>query len=150
MYGVMTRRAVCALAGLACIAWAGSANAASMSFKVDLTGAQEVPPVKTDGMATADLTWNPDTRTITWDISYSHMSSDVTMAHFHEGAKGKNGKVKVWLTQKGSPVSSPITGKATLTPTEAKNLEHGMLYINVHSKDHPAGEIRGQVMPPKG
>jgi CHRD domain len=150
MVSVVSRRAVCVLAGLACFALAGSATAASMSFKVPLSGATQVPMVKTDGAGTADLTWDPSTRTVTWDITYEHMSSAVTMAHFHQGASDKNGPVKIWLTKKGSPVSSPITGKATLTPSEAKEFEAGDWYINVHSQDHPAGEIRGQVVPPKG
>jgi len=42
-----------------------------------------------------------------------------------------------------------IKGEATLTPEQAKQFEAGDWYINVHTKDHPAGEIRGQVKPPK-
>ncbi len=149
MMGAFSRRAVFALAGLACIAWAGSATAAPKSFKVTLNGAQQVPVVKPSGTGTATLTFNPSTREVTWRITYSHMSSPVTMAHFHDGAKGKNGGVQIWLTTKGKPVKSPITGKATLTEPQAKELEAGDWYINVHTKKHPAGEIRGQVMLPK-
>lgn len=142
-----TRRATCALAGLACIAWAGVATAAPTTFKVSLSGAQQVPVVKTDGTGTAELTWDPATKVMKWHITYSHMSSPVTMAHFHQGMSGKNGSVEVWLTKKGKPVSSPITGEAKLTAAEAKHLMAGDWYINVHTKDHPAGEIRGQVKP---
>jgi hypothetical protein len=46
-------------------------------------------------------------------------------------------------------VTSPIKGEATLSPDEATMFEAGDMYINVHTKDHPGGEIRGQVMPPK-
>ncbi|MEJ2376164.1 MAG: CHRD domain-containing protein [Pseudolabrys sp.] len=120
-----------------------------MSFKVSLSGSQQVPPVKTSGKGTANLTWNAKTRMVTWHITYSHMSSPVTMAHFHDGAKGKNGSVEIWLTKKGKPVKSPITGKAKLSVSEVKQLKAGDWYINVHTKEHPAGEIRGQVMLPK-
>src|SRR5579871_3549080 len=48
-----------------------------------------------------------------------------------------------------SGLASPITGKATLTAAQAKQFAAGEWYINIHTKDHPAGEIRGQVVPPK-
>jgi len=149
MRGALSRRTVFALAALACVAWVGSAAAALMKFKVPLTGAGEVPAVKTAGKATADLTWDASTRVLTWHITYSGLSSAATMAHFHNGAKGQNGPVVIWLTKKGSPVKSPITGKVTLTPDQAQQFEAGDWYVNVHSTDHPGGEIRGQVMPPK-
>ncbi len=151
MIGALSRRAVFALAGLACIAWAASAAAASASFTVPMSGAEQVPAVKTAGKGTADLTWDASTRVVTWRITYSDMSGPVTMAHFHHGARGKNGPVKIWLTEKGGgPVANPITGKATLSPADAQQFEAGDWYINLHTKDHPDGEIRGQVVPPKG
>ncbi len=150
MRATISRRAALALT---CFAWVGGtaiAQAAPMSFSVPLTGAQQVPPVQTSGSGTADLTYNPSNRHITWTITYSGLSSAVTMAHFHGPApQGKNAGVEVWLTKKGEPVSSPIKGAATLTSAEAQQLMAGDMYINVHTKDHPAGEIRGQVMPPK-
>lgn len=77
------------------------------------------------------------------------MSSPVTMAHFRDGAPGKNGPVVIWLTKKGSAATSPIKGEATLTPAQAKAFEAGDWYVNVYTKDHPAGAIYGQVTPPK-
>jgi hypothetical protein len=136
---------------MAPLAWAGSAAvalAAPVSFTVALTGAQQVPPVQTSGTGTANLTYNSATRVVTWSITYSGLSSDATMAHFHDGAEGKNGKVVVWLSKKGQPVSSPITGQAKLTAAQAKQFTSGSWYINVHTKNNPAGEIRGQVVLP--
>ncbi|CAB3771145.1 CHRD domain-containing protein [Paraburkholderia solisilvae] len=72
------------------------------------------------------------------------------MAHFHGPAPGKNAGVKVWLSHKGNmEVTSQISGQATLSPDNVRMFEAGDMYINVHAKDHPDGEIRGQVMPPK-
>ena len=56
----------------------------------------------------------------------------------------------IWLTKEGSPPTNPITGSATLTPEQAQQFGAGDWYVNVHTQSHPAGEIRGQVMPPKG
>jgi hypothetical protein len=144
----VSRRSLLALVPLA---WAGSAGvalAAAKSFSVPLTGAQQVPPVDTKGSGTAHLTYDAATREVTWSITFSQLSSPVTMAHFHDGAQGANGPVTVWLSTKGKAAASPIRGKATLTPDQAQQFTAGQWYINVHTKDHPAGEIRGQVMPP--
>jgi hypothetical protein len=135
------------------LAWMGStaiALAAPMSFAVPLTGAQQVPPVTTSGSGTANLTYDSSTMELTWSIDYSGLSGPVTMAHIHGPApEGKNAGVEIWLSKKGEPVSSPIKGEAKLTEAQAKQLTDGDTYINVHTKEHPAGEIRGQVMPPK-
>jgi len=134
-------------------AWAAlsvSAQAAPLSFKVTMTGAQEVPPVQTAATGSADLTYDPSSRVVTWTVTTSGIASPVTMAHFHgPAAEGKNAAPAVWISEKGSPVTGAMKGQATLTPEQAEQLSSGNMYINVHSKDHPAGEIRGQVIVPK-
>jgi hypothetical protein len=148
----ITRRAFMVFGGLALAGTLSLAQAAPVSFEVPLTGAQQVPPVQTPGSGSAKLTYDAATRAVTWNISFSGLSSPATMAHFHgPAAAGKNAGVKVWLSQKGTmEVTSPITGQATLSPDEAKMFEAGDMYINVHTKNNPNGEIRGQVTPPKG
>jgi CHRD domain len=145
----LVRRALFALTALVCMAWVGSAAAATISFKVQLIGAAQVPPVTTAGKGTADLTWDPSTRVVTWDITYSGLTSPVTMAHFHDAPVGKNGPVAVWLSKQGTAPNGPIKGKVTLTPAQATQFEAGDWYVNVHTRDNPAGDIRGQVLPPK-
>jgi len=141
--------AAACVAGIAAFAVAG--QAAPLSFKVPLTGAQQVPPVATSGKGTADITYDPATRMLTWSISYEGLAATATMAHFHGPApEGKNGPVVIWLSHKGSPAASPIKGEATLTPEQAAQFMAGAWYINVHSQAYPGGEIRGQVIPPKG
>jgi hypothetical protein len=149
MRAAVSRRSVLVLATLG---WAGAnsaAQAAPMSLSVPLTGTQQVPSVQTEGNGSASLTYDSSTRVLTWSITYNGLSSSVTMAHIHLGAAGKNGPVVFWLSKRGTPVSSPITGEATLTPDQAQQFSAGEWYINVHTKDHPGGEIRGQITPPK-
>jgi hypothetical protein len=144
------QRALVPLAIVLSLAGAGVARADSTSFKVPLTGAQCVPAVDTSGSGAADLTYDPATRVVTWNITYSGLSSPSTMAHFHGPAKaGQNAPPVIWLSTQGSPPANPMTGSATLTPEQAQQFSAGEWYINLHTQSHPAGEIRGQVIPPK-
>ena len=147
----LSQRAFMVFSGLALAGALTLAQAAPVSFQVPLTGAQQVPPVQTAGSGNAALTYDASTRVVTWNITFSGLSSQATMAHFHgPAAAGKNAGVKVWLSQKGTmEVTSPISGQAMLSPDDAKMFEAGDMYINVHTKDHPGGEIRGQVVLPK-
>ena len=145
-----TRRALALAACLIGMVWAALAQAEPQSFQVALTGAQEVPPSETAGTGTAELTYDPATRVLSWTISYSGLSGPVTMAHFHgPAAPGGKAAVVIWLTKQGSDVEAPIKGQATLTPEQAQQFAAGEWYINVHTQTHPAGEIRGQAVPPK-
>ena len=147
-----SQRVFTVFGGLALAGAMGLAQAAPVSVEVPLTGAQEVPPVQTPGSGSAALTYDAATRALIWKVTFSGLSSPATMAHFHgPAAVGKNAGVKLGISQKGAcEVASPISGEATLSPEDAKLLEAGEMYINVHSKNHSAGEIRGQVMLPKG
>jgi hypothetical protein len=146
-----SRRAIIGVVCLSGFLWAGLAEAAPVSFTVNLTGAAQVPPVQTGGSGKADVTFDAASRVVSWSITYSGLSGPATMAHFHgPAAADANAGVVIWLTQKGGSGDSPIKGEATLTPEQATQFAAGQWYINVHTKDHPGGEIRGQVTPPKG
>jgi hypothetical protein len=145
---IPSRAAVLTLALLSTALWAAPSQAATQSFQVQLSGAQQVPAVQSDATGTADLTYNPTTRELTWSVSYSGLSGPVTMAHFHNAAAGANGPVAIWVSKHGGTVSSPIKGHAQLTADQAKQFVAGDWYINVHTAAHPGGEIRGQVTPP--
>ena len=144
------RRAFILVAFLIDFAWAGVVQAQSSSFNVPLSGSQCVPPVETSGTGVAELTYDPASRMVTWKITYSGLSSPTTMAHFHgPAAPGTNAPVLIWLTTQGTPPGNPIVGEATLSPEQAQQFAAGAWYVNVHTTSHPAGEIRGQVIPPK-
>jgi hypothetical protein len=146
----VSRRALLALAPLALVGSMSVALAAPMSFSVALTGAQQAPPVTTSGSGTANLTYDAASRVLTWSVTYTGLSGPATMAHFHGPADaGKNAGVVIWISEHGGTPASPMTGQATLTPDQATQFVAGQWYVNVHTKDHPGGEIRGQVMPPK-
>jgi Cu/Zn superoxide dismutase len=142
----MLRRFVI-LAGCAILA-AGSASAATTKFQATLTPGAEVPPTKSTGTGEATVTLDTATHQITYDVTFSGFSSDVTAAHIHGPAEpGKNAGVLVPL---GSPPpKSPIHGTATLTPEQEQALTGGLTYVNIHSKNNPSGAVRGQLLPAK-
>jgi hypothetical protein len=51
------------------------------------------------------------------------------------------------ITPLGSgTLSSPVTGTATLTADQIKDMAAGKYYVNVHTAANKGGEIRGQVL----
>ena len=123
-----------------------AAHAEMRQFTAHLDGASEVPPTKSGGTGTLAATLDTSTRILVYTLTYSGLSGPAGAAHFHGPAPaGKNGGVEAPI----KPATSPAKGTAQLTEQQAKDLEAGLFYVNVHTKEHPAGEIRGQVMPGK-
>jgi len=149
---LISRRIIVLAASVVVVAAAAAAPsmAEPASFKVALSGTQQVPPVQTAGTGTAALTYDPATRALTWSVTYGGLTGPVTMAHFHGPATADgNAAVVIWLTRQGSAAESPINGQTTLTAEQAQQFTAGEWYINLHTQAHPAGELRGQVVPPK-
>lgn len=121
----------------------GFATADELKFK--LTGAMEVPPVTTAATGNADLTINKD-MTVKGKIMTSGIAG--SMAHIHHGKVGANGPPIVTLSKSGDN-GWDVPAGAKLNEAEYKAYLAGDLYVNVHSAEHPGGEIRGQLMPAK-
>lgn len=123
---------------------ATQAQAQTKTYTVDLTTAEEVPPVAGTGKGQAKLTFNPATKELTWSTTYAGLSSEAQMAHIHgPAAPGANAGVVVNLAPGG--MKSPLEGKATLTDAQVADLMAGRYYINVHTANNKGGEIRGQI-----
>jgi hypothetical protein len=122
-----------------------AAHAATINLKADLKASAEVPPKDSAGTGSLTATLNTDTNELTYHIEFSGLTGPVAAAHFHgPAAEGANAKPQ--LPIKGTPITSPIDGKATLTAEQAKELVDGKWYFNLHTAANPGGEIRGQVM----
>ncbi len=106
-----------------------------------LDGLQEVPPVPTPATGIALVSYDRPTRTLTYYVQHSVASP--TVAHIH-GPAGEGTNAPPVITF--ASAVSPIRGDAVLSPAEARDLEDGRYYINVHSVLFPAGEIRGQLL----
>lgn len=119
-------------------------NANLLTFSTTMTGANEEPPVATSGTGEVDAVLNKDTLLLRWKVFFQNLSGPPTMAHFHGPAEvGQNARVV--LPFKG-PIVSGMEREATLTPAQARDLIAGKWYANVHTAEHPAGEIRGQMI----
>lgn len=128
-----------------------------LTFRAHLTGAEEVPPVDTDGRGQALFRFNRNMKRLDYKLAVFGLK-DVVAAHIHCGALGVNGPVGVTLFMGGpvtpegilaqARVSAPNDGNAcgweTLADVAAA-ISSGNAYVNVHTLAHPPGEIRGQI-----
>jgi hypothetical protein len=125
------------------VVFAGTALAATEKFHATLSAASEVPPSKSTGSGEVSATLDTTTHELTYDVTFSGFSSDVTAAHIHGPAEpGKNAGVVVPL---GNAPKSPIHGSAKLTAEQEQQLAAGLYYVNIHSKNNPGGAVRGQL-----
>ena len=113
----------------------------STSESVALTGSNEVPPVTSPAMGTANISVNSD-HTVTGQITVRDMVG--TAAHIHMGAPGANGPVIVPFVKQGDNTFVAAPG-AKMTEEQYRKYKDGETYVNVHSAKNPGGEIRAQL-----
>lgn len=132
------------LAGIFAAGFVSVASAGTLYFQAKMTSAAEVPPTKSSGTGMVMATLDTASKTLSYKATWENLSGPAGAAHFHgPAAAGKNAGVQVPIG--GKAPTSPVYGSATLTDAQVKQLESGMWYANVHTKDNPGGEIRGQV-----
>jgi hypothetical protein len=127
-------------AAVVAIGAAGSSIAFAADVKVNLTGANEVPPVKTSATGEGMISIGDD-GAVSGSVATKGIQG--TAAHIHVGAAGKNGPVAVPFTKDGDTYKAPAGAK--LNADQMKAFKAGDLYVNVHSAANPDGEIRGQL-----
>lgn len=117
-------------------------SAATAEIKVNLSGDQEAPPVKTAGSGSGTIKIGDD-KSVSGSVTTKNVPG--TAAHIHQGAPGENGKVIIPLTKSGDEWKVPEGAK--LTDEQYKAFQAGNLYVNVHTKANPNGEVRAQLKP---
>jgi hypothetical protein len=146
-----------------------SPSSSHKEFSAKLTGSKEVPPVNTDATGTIRLAANSRQDALDYQLSFSNLNGVVTGAHIHRGSTGTNGPVVANLNVGGAFASASTGGGGgsaatstssggTITSADLKGplagkhisdliklIEDGKAYANVHTRQHPNGEIRGQL-----
>jgi hypothetical protein len=139
----MLRNAI--LAAILAAGFLSSASAATYQYHATLNGKNEVPPTGSTGTGTLVATLDSSTKTLEYTLTFTGLSGPATAAHFHGPAvRRANGPVAVPIG--GPNPVSPVTGTATLTDDQIKDLRGGKWYVNVHTAANKGGEIRGQVL----
>jgi hypothetical protein len=135
-----------------------------IGYKAQLTGSAVVPPVKTEAQGSASFDFIKDFNSLNFKLSVQNLSN-VTAAHIHLGAVGKEGPPVVTLYPfgKSPPVKEgifsgllaegvitaanlegPLKGKSP--SALSKEILGGNAYIKIHTKQNPDGELRGQIV----
>ncbi len=135
-----------------------------------LTGYEEVPAISTSASGDFRATLRASQDEITYRLSYTALTGDVTQAHIHFGQVAVNGGISAFLcsnlgngpagTQPCPPSPGSISGTADAGDVLAvsaqgigagqmhkvlRAIRSGIAYVNVHSTLFPGGEIRGQL-----
>ena len=130
----------------------------------------ETGAILSEGTGTLDLKLDRNAQTLTFTLKFQNLSSPVTQSHIHFGKVHTPGNVMVFFcsnlatapagTQPCPAGGGTVTGTLTaanLLAVASQNVPAGdfdaiadallsdTAYVNVHTTNFPAGEIRGQI-----
>ncbi|MEO6796222.1 MAG: CHRD domain-containing protein [Candidatus Dormibacter sp.] len=141
-----------AIAALALPATAAAAPARTNLFVAHLVGVQETPPNDSAAQGQVIMHVNAD-GSVSYKLIVANITN-VTMAHIHVAPRGVPGPIKQWLYPEAGPPpmlrpgrTDGVLAEGMFMPTPAllAAIENGEAYVNVHTLQHPGGEIRGQL-----
>jgi hypothetical protein len=138
-------------------------------FWTILTGDQQTPPVTTDAMGYVGLKFQDDRTKLMYSVHAEHIGK-VTAVYLYQIDNGENGTIVLDLLHSprelknidkvvdktpqgktkgtvsmGAAISDDLQGQLkgkTLSDLH-KLIDNGLVYVSIHSKDFPNGEIRG-------
>lgn len=133
-------------------------GAARHEFVMTLSGSNEVPANKSEGIGQVVFRVNKSEQKLEYKLTVSSLR-DIRGAHIHLGAPGKNGPVVVNLFTgsrmgpfSGTLATGTITKANLVGPLAAKTIadlvremEKHNAYVNVHTDELPEGELRGDI-----
>lgn len=136
------------------------AYAGSYPYEAPLSGQNEVPPVPSNATGEGEFKALQN-GTIGYKVDITGISG-ATAAHIHQGKAGENGEVIADLlntpTSKEKDTAYGMIFRGNLTDSSLKGpmqgetmndlvtaMDSGETYVNVHTTEHPDGEIRGQI-----
>ena len=108
------------------------------------------------GMAMVD--YSVANNDFTYTLSWANLTGNATMAHIHYGAIGVSGPIVIPFFMSMMPATGTMSG--TLTSADvmpdtsagiftiadvARAILDGNAYVNIHTAQYPAGELRGQL-----
>lgn len=155
------RTAGVAVGSAALIGTASASHEETWTFHAELTGEGGVEtPAR--GHATFEIP--PDSHEIQYTIDVTYLCY-ATQAHIHLGEAGEDGPVVSWLYPEDGAEPELVEGRFDGTLAEGTVSLDGLVgplegadanevvtalmeedaYVNVHTEDNPAGEIRGQI-----
>jgi hypothetical protein len=132
-------------------------------FSASLAGGNEVPPINSAGTGAFEMTIRD---TITFSLTFSGLSSPLTVSHLHFAPTKVSGGVMIFLCGGGNQPACPAATSGTITGTiTAANVtgpggqgitagdltsalaavRSELSYANMHTTMFPGGEIRGNV-----
>lgn len=129
-----------------------------LNFTAQLAGENEVPAVETRARGVVTVKVSKDGSYLTYRLIVANIDN-IRMAHFHMAPAGSNGDVVAWLygptdptdTYNGLLAEGMITKDEVIGPIAGdfnallQAIRNGNIYVNVHTTDYPAGELRGQL-----
>lgn len=146
---------------------AGAAPALSRgpdsNFRTHLSGDNEVPAVDTQAQGQATFKLSADGESLDYKLIVANIDN-VLMAHIHLAPAGQNGNIVVWLYPDGPPPqliegrTQGVLAEGTITADDLTGplagatmddlldeIRAGNTYVNVHTSEFGAGEVRGQI-----
>ena len=142
MRKVLAMLVLVAVAALAVAATAGARSSFTELKTVALSGSAESPAGAPGGSGKARIFYDMKEGMMCWALNVKGISTAIA-AHIHKGAAGTAGPIVIPLSAP-TPASKGCVGasRSLIRDVVANPSQY---YVNVHTRDFPAGAVRAQL-----
>ncbi len=130
-------------------------------FQAKLLGDEEVPPITTKAKGGVTFRLSKEGDELLYQLTLANVE-EVTAAYVHVGRRGTKGDpvAPLFTESKKGDISGTLYCEGTIAGYQLvgslkgesldcllQRMKNGETYVNVQTKKHPDGEVRGQIEP---